>query len=213
MNDYYWNEYIKLFVDDNLLKETLKYHQRTLIKYSKKRSPSDMMINLCQANMIKKADVIIDLISIKEIAGELLEIYKEMEKIYLSRAYNVTFPIIAKLKNNGGIKRGIYSIDFEHETLLQYKLIEACENEISQMVDRENDIIFLFFINIEQALALYGERGYISGIEEIGYMVNVLKQRFKTKLNILFLPEQEATHHMGLNVRKCLLIESIGYKG
>ena len=207
MNDYYWNEYIKLFVDDNLLKETLKYHQRTLIKYPKKRSPSDMMINLCQANVIKKADVIIDTISLKEKAGELLEIYKEMGKIYLSRVYNVTFPIVIKIKNGDGIKKGIYSIDFEQGTLLQYKIIESYEDEISQIIGRENDVVFSFFINIEQALALYGERGYISGIEEIGYMVNVLKQRFNTKLNTLFLPEQEATHHMGLNVRKCLLID------
>ncbi len=213
MNDYYWNEYIKLFVNDNLLKETLKYHQRTLTKYSKKRNPSDMMVKLCQANEVKKADIIIDLIPLKEITGGLLEVYEEMKKIYLSRTYNVTFPIIINFKNNGGIKKGIYSIDFEQGSLLQYKLIESYENETLLMGSEKNKVIISFFINIEQALALYGERGYINGIEEIGYIVNMLKQSFKTKFNILFLPEQEATHAMGLNVRKCLLIESIGYRG
>lgn len=213
MNDYYWNEYIKLFVNDDLLKHTLKYHQRTLIKYPQKRNPTDMMINLCQANAIKKADIIIDLILFKEITGEILKLYEELKKLYLSRTYNVSFPIIINLQNSNGLKKGIYSIDFEQEALLRYKLIESCQSEILQIIGKKNDIVISFFLNIEQALALYGERGYINGIEEIGYIVNALKLYFMSKLNALFLPEQQATHDMGLNVRKCLLIESMGYRG
>ena len=37
-------------------------------------------------------------------------------------------------------------------------------------------------------------------------------QRF-AGLNMLFLPEQEVTHDVGLNIKKCLLIESLGYRG
>ena len=110
------------------------------------------------------------------------------------------------------MEQGIYSIDFEQDALLRYKLITSCESEVLRMVERENNLIFSFFLNIEQALALYGERGYISGIEEIGYVVNLLKQRF-AGLNMLFLPEQEVTHDVGLNIKKCLLIESLGYRG
>lgn len=212
MSDYYWNEYIKFFINDDLLKETLKYHQRTLTKYPKERFPSDMMIKLCQADTVKKSDIIIDLISVKKIQGIILEIYKEIKSIYLARACNVTLPIVINFSNDGDMEQGIYSIDFEQDALLRYKLITSCESEVLRMVERENNLIFSFFLNIEQALALYGERGYISGIEEIGYVVNLLKQRF-AGLNMLFLPEQEVTHDVGLNIKKCLLIESLGYRG
>lgn len=65
-----------------------------------------------------------------------------------------------------------------------------------------------FFLNLIQALALYGRKGYIRGLEEIGYLSLGLVNKYEN-MNRISVPEQEFTHLIGVNPRHILLIETL----
>ena len=56
MNDYYWNEYIKYYVDKKMLKDTLKYHQKTVSKWLMQSEPSEE-VDMMNAREILSSDV------------------------------------------------------------------------------------------------------------------------------------------------------------
>ena len=75
-------------------------------------------------------------------------------------------------------------------------------------IDQSYDIIIPFYLNVVQALAVFGNKGYIRGIEEIGYIYGAFKEKIP-EINKIIFPEQEFTHEIGINLRKALLIDAI----
>lgn len=67
MSEYYWNEYIKFYVDEEMVKHTLKYHQRSVSKWVVNEKLDKSKINLIQADKLKVSGVKVDTICIENL--------------------------------------------------------------------------------------------------------------------------------------------------
>ncbi len=121
----------------------------------------------------------------------------------------VSFPIMVLFEQNGYAKAGVYSLDLDNDNVLLLKNLDEDQNFKWSEISIDGNVLISFLVDIEQAIALYGNKGYIKGIEEIGYLVKSMKCIFKREEYSLTLPEQEFTHHIGVNLKKCLLIDAI----
>lgn len=208
MSNHYWNEYMNYYIQEDLFVNTLKYHQRTCRKESFITNISPFVLEISGATEVKASDVKLDKINVENdyinsMAGWLKDEYRKME-------IKVTFPIFVFLNKKYVSIPGIYSYNFSNNEFL---LIGELKDSICNMVraniyEKEKDMIISFFINIVQALVLYEAKGYIKGIEEIGYLCGGLKNNF-LEVDSIALPEQKFTHEVGINLKKGLLIDSI----
>lgn len=205
MNDYYWNEYIKYYVDEKILKDTLKYHQKTVSKWLMQSGPSEEEIDMMNARDILSSDVYMETADMNHLDQVLQDILEEIKEKYDVLDRKVSFPILTMLGKDHNGMAGVYSLDYENGRMLKI------ENKpvLDEINAGKSKCIISFFLNIEQALALYGEKGYINGIKEIGYICESVKNDWKNEILECYIPEQEFSHKIGINVRKCLLIDNI----
>ncbi|EGO5805223.1 hypothetical protein HKH51_002776, partial [Enterococcus faecalis] len=68
-------------------------------------------------------------------------------------------------------------------------------------------------LNIEDAICLYRKKAYTNGIKEIGYVSKSSQLAISKEKNIIInemlVPEQQLTNGLGINLRKCLLMETL----
>ncbi|EIZ1165300.1 hypothetical protein MPI84_002920, partial [Enterococcus faecalis] len=66
---------------------------------------------------------------------------------------------------------------------------------------------------IEDAICLYKKKAYTNGIKEIGYVSKSNQLAISKEKNIIInemlVPEQQLTNGLGINLRKCLLMEAL----
>lgn len=207
MSEYYWNEYIKYYIDEELLKDTLKYHQRSVSKWVSNEKIEKSRISLIRADELKVADVKIDIIC-NELLGKTTQgILSKLKNLYGSLNEKVSFPIMVLFGQSGEGESGVYSLDLSNNKILLLKKMDEEQKLKWKKVSMLGNVLICFLVDIEQAIALYGKKGYIKGIEEVGYLVNTMKHIFKNDY-LLTLPEQEFTHYIGINLKKCLLIDT-----
>ena len=204
MSNHYWNEYIKYFVNDGLLIDTLKYHQRTCRKKFEAEK-NEEIIKLCKANEIRCSDIKYG----ETVANDahIDRILASVRKFYRNLEIKVSFPVFVFFNDKYVKSPGVYSYDFEKKIFL---LIGNMEEGIYEAIDKAEmrEGVIAFFLDITKAMAIYGNRGYIKGIEEIGYLCNGLMAEFQ-ELDVGKTLEQEFTHRVGINLRKALLIDLI----
>lgn len=209
MSDYYWNEFIKLYVDEEMLKDTLKYHQRTINKWVKSSIIDVSKVGLLQADILKTSEIKITEQKIDQTSTCIKCIFNDIKKIYEGLDIKVSIPVFIVLNNELNCNEGVYSLDIQNNKILLIKMLKDCKMQELSILGEEYSMIISFFLNIEQAIALYGANGYIKGIEEIGYLIKTLSNDFRQCENSFSLPEQEFTHDVGINLRKCLLIDMV----
>lgn len=209
MSDYYWNEFIKLYIDEEMLKDTLKYHQRTINKWVKNIIVDVSRVGLLQADILKTSEIKINEQKIDQTSTYIRCIFNDIKKMYDSLDIKVSIPIFVVLNNELNCTEGVYSLDIQNNKILLIKMLKDCKMQELTFLGKKYSMIISFFLNIEQAIALYGANGYIKGIEEIGYLIKTLSKDFKQCENYLSLPEQEFTHDVGINLRKCLLVDMV----
>lgn len=215
MSKYFWNEYRKTLLNHEVLNHVLKFHQRTNFQICdenviNKEQNLELIkllecdkINLPSINLIKYGFEKITNNDLMCLVEEITDYYKQLQII-------ISLPIIYLNRNNGEIKSGCYTIDIEENNLIGYgnsnSYIESICNRYSVKI-----AVFLF-INIEDAICLYNENGYIKSIEQVGglfYKLLYGKINEHMKTMQCQLNNQKASHDLGINLRKELLIESL----
>lgn len=210
MSEYYWNEYIKYFLDEELYKATLKYHQKTIYKDNSHLPMMSEKKNLLQAGIVKASDIKHMEKYVHTLDTSIKDIYFSLKEGYADLDIKVSIPIIIVASEKIGVDVGAYTTDFLDDTLVPIKLFSNGELKNVTKSFQEQELIVAFFLNIEQALALYGKKGYCRGIEEIGYISYMLKKKYNVFSDYYTIPEQGFTHDIGVNLRKCLLIDQFG---
>ena len=107
---------------------------------------------------------------IKKRKGERIWEHKKLKKrLYSSIDAKVSFPVVVFMNDRNVEKPGVYSYDFSADKL---HMIENLEGRVKELINpnQEYNMTICFFLNLIQALALYGRKGYIRGLEEIGYL-------------------------------------------
>ena len=205
MSNHYWNEFIKYYIDNRILLSTLKYHQQTVDKFNTSNCIDKKFIELCRADTVKVSDVKLDTFTIK--AGAIKEFFLYLKRLYSSIDAKVSFPVVVFMNDRNVEKPGVYSYDFSADKL---HMIENLEGRVKELINpnQEYNMTICFFLNLIQALALYGRKGYIRGLEEIGYLSLGLVNKYEN-MNRISVPEQEFTHLIGVNTRHILLIETL----
>lgn len=204
MSNHYWNEYMNYCVDERLLADSLKYHQMTEKKYVGMQKVSDEYIKLCEAKIVKVSDVKIKSYDIENIyVKQILAVFQESYKML---ELKVSFPVFVFLNTRYMPQAGVYSYDFIENKLLLIGEIKESIYEIMKETENDYEVVIPLFLNIVQALFLYENKGYIKGIEEIGYILGhfIEKMRIGNKIEI---PNQKFAHEIGINIRKSLLID------
>ena len=205
MSNHYWNEFIKYYIDDRILLSTLKYHQQTIDKFNTTDCIDKNLIELCRADTVNVSDVKLDTFTIK--TGAIKEFFLFLKRLYSSIDAKVSFPVVVFMNDRNVEKPGVYSYDFSADKL---HMIENLEGRVKELINpnQEYNMTICFFLNLIQALALYGRKGYIRGLEEIGYLSLGLVNKYEN-MNRISVPEQEFTHLIGVNTRHILLIETL----
>lgn len=206
MNDYYWNEYKNILLDEFHLIDTLKYQQRTIDKKSSKKNLKELS-DILGLDVVKHSDTRLKTYHLDKLPKNIKKIFITLKKSYNDFDYKVSMPIIALLERKGILDEGSYSFDFKNNLLIMY---ESDIKKVKQVVD--NFTVLGFFLNIEDAICLYGKKAYASGIKEIGYISKTIQLMINKETNIKLVdnivPEQQLTNSLGINVRKCLLMET-----
>lgn len=205
MSNHYWNEFIKYYIDDRILLSTLKYHQQTIDKFNTTDCIDKNLIELCRADTVNVSDVKLDTFTIK--TGAIKEFFLFLKRLYSSIDAKVSIPVVVFMNDRNVEKPGVYSYDFSADKL---HMIENLEGRVKELINpnQEYNMTICFFLNLIQALALYGRKGYIRGLEEIGYLSLGLVNKYEN-MNRISVPEQEFTHLIGVNPRHILLIETL----
>ena len=207
MSEYYWNEYIKYFIDEELYRDTLKYHQRTLYKDSGYLTMLSEKKSLLQAGRVKSSDIKYMEKSVYALNARIRDMFFSLKEKYLDLDMMVSMPIIVIGNKKVGVDVGGYSLNFIDDTIVQIRSFSNSELKDILKNFQNQDLIVAFFLNIEQAIALYGKKGYCRGIEEIGYISYAMKKKHNAFSECIAIPEQKFTHDVGVNLRKCLLID------
>lgn len=207
MNDYYWNEYKSMLLDEGFLIDTLKYQQKTIEK-SRREDTLNKWGSILELSDVKFSDTRMKTYCISELSLLFQTLFFEIKKSYQSFLYKVSMPILTLMTSSNGLEPGVYSFDFKNDRLVM------CKSDINQLEKLlDNKILLSYFLNIEDAFCLYKKKGYINGIKEIGYVSKKNKINLDLMKNVKIiqevLPEQALTNRMGINLRKCLLIEYI----
>ena len=202
MSNYYWNEAIKMYGEDYELKDTLKLSERINEKlvtatnvYNK-----EMVENL-QAERLVYSDVGIGFFDVNASRGLIFELFETLKDSYNSLDVITSIPIIFLPKEYEGYLPGVYSIDIYHQKLI------LIEDNIEIEESRERNIIVAFYLNIDTCVALEGIKGFVYGIEEIGIIVGKLREKFETKNVEIDMSRRAFSRSLGINIRKCSLIE------
>lgn len=206
MSNHYWNEYMNYHVDENMLVDSLKYHQMTEKKYVGMQKLSDSYIKLCEASTVKVSDVKIQSFDIENIYVQ--QILSALQESYGKLEIKVSFPVFIFLNTKYMPQAGVYSYDFIKNKLLLIGEVKESIYNIMQEVGESYEVVIPIFLNLIQALFLYKSKGYIRGIEEIGYISGCFMERMKVR-NRMEVPNQEFAHEIGINIRKSLLIDVI----
>lgn len=203
MSKYYWNEYVKTFGNDDELKDVLKLSAKlnaSLITETKDYETEK--IKLLRLNEVLHSDVGIKKFDIKESNDKLYEIYISLKKIYSELPVITSMPILVNI-NAASYGDGVYSIDFNGQQLI---LIE----KNVELLKKDNiDYVIAFFLNTDVCVALNGLNGFIYGIEEIGTIIGSLKQKMILKNYKCNMPRRAFIHKLGIDNRKCSLIDLI----
>ena len=93
MNDYYWNEYIKYYVDKKMLKDTLKYHQKTVSKWLMQSEPSEE-VDMMNAREMLSSDVYMETVDMENLDHVLQDVLGEVKERYDALDKKVSFPIL-----------------------------------------------------------------------------------------------------------------------
>ena len=146
MSNYYWNEYMKHYVDNDLLLNTLKYHQRTVNRIAIQGKIDDDLLELCEANKIKVADIKLSVHEVKN--SHVDKILKILNENYGRLEVKVSFPLIIFLNCKYGYKSGIYSYDFIKKKLLLIGDIKESIYNMLKEIEQSYDIIIPFYLNV-----------------------------------------------------------------
>lgn len=105
MSEYYWNEYIKFYVDEEMVKHTLKYHQRSVSKWVVNEKLDKSKINLIQADKLKVSDVKVDTICIENLEKTTQNILSNLKPELFTANYPTV--IVLGLKGKRLITTGV----------------------------------------------------------------------------------------------------------
>ena len=207
MSDYYWNEYKNVLLDEAYLIDTLKYQQRVVNKQVEENNLDELSDVLGLYN-VKYSDIRLAAYPFDELPVFVKTLASDLQKNYASFIYKVSMPILAITKKIGNVNPGCYSFDFKNNFLILY------ETDVTKIREIVNDkLVLAFFLNIEDAICLYRKKAYTNGIKEIGYVSKSSQLAISKEKNIIInemlVPEQQLTNGLGINLRKCLLMETL----
>lgn len=212
MNEQYWNEYIKNFVDKKFIIKILKFYQSnvSVIEDVVEELTFDERVGLARAN----SAIVSDVFTLKVTFGNCpkLKIFNniamEIKNFYSNCEAIITLPIISVLNEKYGIPLGSYCFNIEEGSLLLIK--EFNESEIEDIAGKKSqELLLTYFLNIEESVFIYGKQSYNEGIMQAGvlkYKIEKLLIHQGYRIEKDFKPFQKLTHIVGINLRKELLI-------
>lgn len=214
MSKYFWNEFKKALLNKEILNDVLKFHQRTISQLNdsdKTIEMQDEIIRILECDKINLPSINTRYFDFNNLVdGDFKHIIKVISNFYKVLETTITLPMLYLNKAVDGIEYGCYTIDLNEHKLVGYSYLG---NYIKTLCDYNSiDLALFIFINIEDAICLYKEWGYIKSIEQIGGLTYQLQTECREKnIQILHysLNAQKATHDIGINLRKEILIESL----
>lgn len=209
MSDYYWNEYIKYYIDMEFYRDTMKFHQRTICKEYRTflgiKNKKEMLL----AKKTLAADVQLDEVMLGNVDDTTKDAICILKERYDDLEVKVSIPILINIDSKKQWNQGVYSIDFEKGVLGKIKVFTKEERSNLLALLGQEGIFVAFFLNIEQSLALFGRKGYCMGIQEIGYISYSLKRYIGELVSDSLISEQRFTYCVGMNIKKCLFIDIV----
>lgn len=208
MNNY-WNEYRTMYVDkstDNVIQKFIQFSKKNSLKINKEK-----VINDLNLNSIQNTDVFLKSFNINSLSVDIGKIVEALKVSLSNTSHILAIPILISYQNKF-LERGVYTFDLNNEKLLKIgdeKLSNSSESKIYSIH---------WFLDIESSIALNDKsallEGYKNVIEIITKFILHLEQNnnFKTHKYSIPLYNQSFTKSIGLNPRKCILIENIELK-
>jgi hypothetical protein len=213
MNDnYYWDEYIKFYVDKNIKKDIQKFFLSTsnnLFKYN--NNIPDFSFDRWKSKLQNNIypDAVITSTQFTSLDSEIAEVATLIAET-ISNTDLVTFlPILSINSSDNTILN--YGININESELILYN---KCKCNYMKVNDLK--YVISYFMNLDESILMYGSESYTNTILEIGY----IKKTLEKKLSINYLLKefskhrQEWTHDLGINPNRELLITttSLGSK-
>ncbi|MDR7811985.1 hypothetical protein [Lacrimispora sp.] len=206
MNNYYWDEYINYYVNDDLKKKIVKFHLSSDESIFGMYNP--MPIELFeqwkkQLATINYPDTKISTLPFNKLSYELHDIINVLNS-YIKNLKEIAFLPIVSIKVDEDLIYN-YGIDFSNSEIVLYNIYKS-----DFMIKNNYNYIISYFQNVDESILLYGSEAYLEIALQIGYikgsLENWLKKRFTIK-NIME-PRQRWTHGLGINPYRELLIGS-----
>nr|WP_288825083.1 hypothetical protein [uncultured Clostridium sp.] len=213
MNDnYYWDEYIKFYVDEHIKKNILKFYLSTnnnLFKNDK--YIPDFLLDSWKSKLRYNIypDINISSFHFNTLDSELKTVVDLIVES-IKAAELITFlPILSINSDDNTILN--FGINIKDKELILYSKYSS-----NYMTTNKIQYVISYFLNLEESILMYGAEAYTKTILEIGY----IKQSLEIKLSNYYLlneeskPRQEWTHDLAINPNRELLITttSIGKK-
>lgn len=212
MSRHYWDEYIKFFIDNNKLRNVLKFHQSN-INLLELDGDVNAELNKKEWINIRKNRMIFSDISLKkynhsELEKDLQELFLIFDSFTKNADFITTFPVLVIYKERSDIESGCYTFNLVDKCLIKYCEIE-CSELLNIMIREGVSWSLSYFLSIEESIAAYGGIGYLKGIFQIGQISKDVEGGMENKLlHNIFINSQKFTHEIGINLRKQLLIHT-----
>jgi len=202
MSKYYWNEYVKYYIDDTELTEVLKLTSVFSAPLVTRNQTYDVKKCTHLATSFPAcSDVGIKFYLFKELRGKVRELVFALKDIYKEMDVITGFPLIVLKKEEHVLGKGIYSINFQNSQLIMIS------EDVPEEMCKENDVLLAFFLNIDLCVAWDGIRGFLRGIEETGGVIGILRTKILINEIEINMPRRALARDLGVNIRKCLLMD------
>lgn len=202
MSNYYWNEYVKMYGNDDDLNLVLKISEKINESLTTRTmNYQNEKAFLLGASQVKCSDVGIGFYEMNNSDPSLFMLYQVLKRAYLDLTVKTSMPLIILGEKRGNYEAGIYSVDFESNQIIL--ISESVEFPDS----KHGELMIAFFVNIDICIALDGVRGFIYGIAEVGNVIGRIKEKISTRIFESSIPRRKLVHNLGINMRKCSLID------
>ncbi len=206
MNNYYWDEYIKYYVNEDLKKKIIKFYLSSDESiFDKDNSmPAELFEQWKkQSEKVNCPDTKISSLSFANLGNELFGIINVLHD-YIKNLNEIAFLPIISIKSEEDLIYN-YGIDFSNSEAILYNIYKS-----DFMKTNNLKYVVSYFQNIDESILLYGTEAYIKTALQIGYIKGSLESWLSKRFIIknIMEPRQRWTHGLGINPYRELLIGS-----
>lgn len=206
MNNYYWDEYIRYYVNEDLKKKIIKFYLSSDESIFEKNDFIPAVLLEQWKKRIKEVnypDTKISEVSFDKLNNELQNIINCLHDCIKYLNEIVFLPILSVRGEENAIYN--YGINFADSKIVLYNVY------LNDFMKKNNlSFIISYFQNIDESILLFGSEAYLKTILQVGFIKGSLENWLSKSFNIneITEPRQRWTHGLGINPYRELLISS-----